>query len=282
MIVPLRARGDDIGALAVFDRLDADHPLGPDDVVALESFGTSVATRIVAARALEDERLSLSISYSERERKRWARELHDETLQELGALNVMQESALQVDDAETARRALAKSNEQVGQIISGLQGLITELRPAALDQLGVEAAVEVLVDRLRSRSDLEIGVDIDLAYEQGREPTRQTPELEATIYRLVQEALSNVVKHSGAEHARVKVEENASTVTVTVEDDGSGLPADGNGQGFGLIGMRERVELRGGELAVESAPRWRHEGEGNAPGPADRALGLLRADYVEG
>ena len=189
VIVPLRARGDDIGVLAVFDRLDAEHPLGPDDVVALESFGTSVATRIVAARALEDERVSLSISYSERERKRWARELHDETLQELGALNVMQESALQVDDAESARRALAKSNEQVGQIISGLQGLITELRPAALDQLGVEAAVEVLVDRLRSRSDLEIAVDIDLAYEQGREPTRQTPELEATIYRLIQEAL---------------------------------------------------------------------------------------------
>ena len=69
-------------------------PWGPTDVVALESFGTSVGDRIVAARALEDERVSLSISYSERERKRWARELHDETLQELGALNVMQESAL--------------------------------------------------------------------------------------------------------------------------------------------------------------------------------------------
>jgi signal transduction histidine kinase len=255
VIVPLRARGDDIGALAVFDRLDADHPFGPDDLVALESFGTSVATRIAAARALEDERLSLSISYSERERKRWARELHDETLQELGALKVMQESALQVNDAESARRALAKSNEQVGQIISGLQGLITELRPAALDQLGVEAAVEVLVDRLRSRSDLEIAVDLDLAYEQGREPTRQSPELEATIYRVIQEALSNIVKHSGAEHARVKAEEHASAVTVTVEDDGSGLPADSNGQGFGLVGMRERVELRGGELRVEPVPQ---------------------------
>lgn len=254
VIVPLRARGDNIGVLAVFDRLDAEHPLGPDDVVALESFGTSVATRIAAARALEDERLSLSISYSERERKRWARELHDETLQELGALNVLQESALQVDEPGAARRALARSKEQVGQIISGLQGLITELRPAALDQLGVEAAVEVLVDRLRSRSDLEIGVDIDLAYEQGRKSTRHSPELEATIYRLIQEALTNVVKHSGAEHARIKVEENASRVEVTVEDDGRGLPAEGDGQGFGLIGMRERVELLGGALTVASAP----------------------------
>ena len=66
--------------------------------------------------------------------------------------------------------------------------------------------------------------------------------------------MSNVVKHSGAEHARVKVEENDSTVKVTVEDDGSGLPAERNGQGFGLIGMRERAGLLGGELAVESAP----------------------------
>ena len=69
VIVPLRARGVDIGVLAVFDRLDPEHPLGPDDVVALESFASSAATRIVAARALEDERLSLSISYSERERR---------------------------------------------------------------------------------------------------------------------------------------------------------------------------------------------------------------------
>jgi signal transduction histidine kinase len=255
VIVPLRARGDDIGVLAVFDRLSAEHPFGPDDVVALESFGTSVATRIVAARALEDERVSLSIRYSERERKRWARELHDETLQELGALNVMQESALQVDSAESARSALAKSNEQVGQIISGLQGLITELRPAALDQLGVEAAVEVLADRLRSRSGLEIDLDIDLAFEQGRESTRHAPDLEATIYRVTQEALNNVVKHSGAEHARVKVEEDATTVKVTVEDDGSGLQEESGGQGFGLVGMRERVALLGGELTVQSVPR---------------------------
>ena len=124
MIVPLRARGDDIGALAVFDRLDADHPLGPDDLAALESFGTSVATRIAAARALEDERLSLSISYSERERKRWARELHDETLQELGALNVMQESALQVDDADIGA-------PRTGEIERA--GRADHLRPAGLD-----------------------------------------------------------------------------------------------------------------------------------------------------
>jgi signal transduction histidine kinase len=254
VIVPLRARGADIGVLAVFDRLDPEHPLGSDDVVALESFASSAATRIVAARALEDERLSLSISYSERERRRWARELHDETLQELGALNVMQESALQVNDDEAAKTALARSNEQVGQIIAGLQGLITELRPAALDQLGVGPAVEVLVDRVRSRSGLDTSLDLDLASDRGEETTRLSPELEATIYRLVQEALTNVVKHAGATHARVRVEEAEATVTVTVEDDGHGFDAAATGQGFGLLGMRERAALSGGELSVESSP----------------------------
>jgi len=254
VIVPLRARGADIGVLAVFDRLDADHPFEPDDVVALETFASSAATRIVAARALEDERLSLSIGYSERERRRWARELHDETLQELGALNVMQESALQVDDPEAAKEALSRSNQQVEQIIAGLQGLITDLRPAALDQLGVEAAVQVLVDRVQARSGVELELDVDLAYERGRESTRYVPELEATVYRLVQEALSNVVKHAHASHARVRLEETDRTVTVTVEDDGEGLRPGSDNQGFGLVGMRERVELREGNLTVESSP----------------------------
>jgi signal transduction histidine kinase len=255
VIVPLRARGTDLGVLAVFDRLDAEHPFEQDDVVALESFASSAATRIVAARALEDERLSLSIGYSERERRRWARELHDETLQELGALNVMQESALQVDDPKAAKEALTRSNQQVEQIIASLQGLITELRPAALDQLGVEAAVQILIDRVRARSGIEIELDTDLAYERGRESTRHVPELEATVYRLVQEALSNVVKHAGASHARVRIEETDRTVSVTVEDDGQGLDPGSDNQGFGLVGMRERVELRGGDLTVESSPQ---------------------------
>ena len=253
VIVPLRARGDDIGVLAVFDRLDAEHPFGPDDVVALESFGTSVATRIVAARALEDERLSLSITSSERERQRWARELHDETLQELGALNVMLESALQVDDADSMRRALTNSNQQVEQIIGGLQGLITELRPAALDQLGTAAALEVLVDRIRERSAVDVTLDVDLAFEAGRLPTRHTPELEATVYRLVQEALTNVVKHAEATTARIKIEEDEGSVTVTVEDNGRGFDNQDEHDGFGLLGMRERVGLRGGELEITSA-----------------------------
>jgi len=252
LLVPLRSRGVDLGVLAVFDRLGSAPEFNADDILALESFCTSAATAIAATQAIEDEKLHLSIASSERERQRWARELHDETLQELGALKVMQHSALQVDDAKAMRRALTHSNEQVERTIAGLQGLITELRPAALDQLGPAAAVEALVDRVSSRSGLAIGVDIDLAYEAGREPTRHTAELEATIYRTVQEALNNIVKHADASSMRVLIEERNSTVTVAVEDDGRGFDENAEHDGFGLLGMRERVALAGGELNITS------------------------------
>jgi signal transduction histidine kinase len=252
LVVALRSRGIDIGVLAVFDRFGAELGFSADDELALESFATSAATALADTQAIEDEKLRLSIASSERERQRWARELHDETLQELGALNVMQGSA--VEDMESMRGALKRSSEQVERIIAGLQGLITELRPAALDQLGTGAAVEALVDRLRSRSGLTIELDIDLAHEAGREPTRQSPELEATLYRTVQEALNNVVKHAHASRAKVLIEERHSTVAVTVEDDGRGFDEPDKHNGFGLLGMRERVSLADGELSITSRP----------------------------
>jgi signal transduction histidine kinase len=252
LLIPLQSRGVDLGVLAVFDRLGSEAAFNADDILALESFCTSAATAIAATQAIEDEKRRLSIASSERERERWARELHDETLQELGALKVMQQSALQVDDPAVMRRSLTHANEQVERVIAGLQGLITELRPAALDQLGPAAAVEALVDRVSSRSGLVIDLDVDLAYEAGREPTRHTAELEATVYRTVQEALTNVVKHADARSVRVLIEERDSTLTVTVEDDGRGFDERAEHDGFGLLGMRERVALAGGELSISS------------------------------
>jgi signal transduction histidine kinase len=254
LVVGLRSRGLDLGVLAVFDRVGPATEFSADDELALESFATSAATGIAATQAVESEKARLSIASSERERQRWARELHDETLQELGALNLLHQTALQLDDPESMRDALSRASEQVERIIAGLHGLITELRPAALDQLGTGAAVEVLADRLRSRSGLEIDLDLDQAYGAGREPARHSPELEATIYRTVQEALNNVLKHAGAKRAKVLIEERNSVVSVIVEDDGRGFDADGEHDGFGLLGLRERVALSGGELHVGPGP----------------------------
>ena len=254
LFVPLRARGEGNGAIVALDRMDGD-AFSADDELVLSSFGSAAAAAIAATQALETEKLELSITASEQARGRWARELHDETLQELGALKVMHESALKADEAEGMRGALLRANEQVEWLIEGLQGLITELRPAALDELGTEAAIEALVANLREREALRIETDFDLAYEAGREPKRHTPELEATMYRIVQEALNNVIKHADAASVRVALSEDRGEVTVIVEDDGKGLEPTRARQGFGLIGMRERVGLAGGQLTVGAGAR---------------------------
>ena len=250
VVVPIHSRGRALGALIAADRIDDRTPLDSDDALALASFATSAATVIATARAAEGERLRLTIAAAEQERQRWARELHDETLQDLGALRVMQESALQRDDEQAARRALRDASAAVANVIEGLQGLITELRPAALDQLGVGPAIEGLADRVRRRSDLLVETDIELGGGEADEPRRFDPAVEATVYRLVQEALTNVVKHAGASRARVAVEAVEDAIVVVVEDDGSGLDAANPTGGFGLIGMRERVELADGQLRL--------------------------------
>ncbi len=257
LLVPLRSRGVDVGVLALFDRIGTEGSLSRDDRLTLESFAASAASAIAATRAIEDEKLRLSIRSSEMERRRWARELHDETLQELGALKVMQESALQVGDERAAKRLIVQAADQVERVIGALQGLITELRPASLDQLGTGAALEALISRMQSRTGLDIDLDLDLDYESGRVASRHDPELESALYRVAQEALTNVVKHAHAGKARVAVEDVGDVVRVTIEDDGVGLDgaAEGsrdNGGGFGLVGMRERIELLNGKLEIEA------------------------------
>jgi signal transduction histidine kinase len=100
-----------------------------------------------------------------------------------------------------------------------------------------------------------VDLAIDLAYEQGRRPDRHTIELETTLYRLVQEALTNAVKHGGARRAVVEIEEDPNAVRVTVRDDGRGFDTAAKTSGFGLLGMRERAALLGGAIEIESSPK---------------------------
>jgi signal transduction histidine kinase len=254
-VVPMRARGVDVGALTVLGRTEDRGEFTPDDLLALESFASSAAGAIAATRAIADEKVRLAMLSSERERQRWARELHDEALQELGALNVSLETALQVDDPAAVRHGIARAHEQIAEIIDGIRGLINDVRPAALDQLGLAAGVETLAERLAERSGMSIDLDIDLAHESRREATRLGPELESIIYRTVQEALNNVVKHAGTNQARVSIEERDGTVAVVVEDDGRGFEPSSDHEGFGLLGMHERASLAGGELTIGPGPR---------------------------
>ena len=139
--------------------------------------------------------------------------------------------------------------------IANLRSLIVELRPAALDEYGAGAAIESLAERISAREGIPVEARIDLSFERGDEASRHTPELESTVYRLVQEALTNAVRHAEATHIRIDVSEHDGCVHASVADDGRGFdPATTNSGGFGLAGMRERIELADGELDIDSGP----------------------------
>ena len=113
-------------------------------------------------------------------------------------------------------------------------------------------ALEALAERTGTVNDLAVSLRLDFAYESGREPTRLAPSLETTVYRLVQEALTNVVKHARAARVEIAVAETSEHVEITVSDDGVGFDPEASAAGFGLIGMRERASLMEGRLSVES------------------------------
>ena len=154
---------------------------------------------------------------------------------------------------EALEQAVAAAIDHLEEGITNLRALITDLRPASLDELGAAAAIQALCERAE-RQGMTIDVSIDLAYEQGRASERHLPEVETAMYRIVQEALSNAVKHGNAKRAVVEVHEDETDVRLSVRDDGSGFDTAEQTEGFGLMGMHERVQLLDGSLQVDSQP----------------------------
>ena len=242
---------------------------GPDRQ-ALRAFAASVAQRLVAERSVEIERLRYGMEARERERTRWAREIHDESIQGIGALRLQLANARDVDDKQALSEAVDTVLDGLDTEIDQLRHLITELRPAALDDLGLAAALQALARRAQAIDGLEVSTEIDLEGQLGEGENgleangsrRLDPELESTIYRVVQEALTNVGRHAEATNAVVSVRERAGVIRAAVTDDGKGLPdesrlgprGDGLEGGFGMSGMRERAELVGGEIEILPAP----------------------------
>jgi signal transduction histidine kinase len=195
----------------------------------------------------------------ERERTRWAREIHDESIQGMGALRLRLANARDIDDPTALRDAVDLVLDGLGNEIDGLRHLITELRPAALDDLGLAAALEALARRAQAIDGLDVAIEIELDQEEDR---RLDPELESTVYRIVQEALTNVSRHAEATRAVINIAERDGRVVASVTDDGKGMPnadrlgprGDGLEGGFGMGGMHERAELVGGELQFAAAP----------------------------
>jgi len=252
LLVPMLYRGDAVGILAAFDRGQDGEAFTEDDEQMLRTFAASAATAVALAQSVQAERLRSSLASAEAERGRWARELHDETLQGLGGLRVLLSTALRLDDLSQTQQAIREGMGHIEHEIENLRAIITELRPAALDELGLRTAIEALLDRHREQSGLQIHGELSLPEPPAGE-TRVDAELESTVYRLVQEALTNVAKHARANSVSIVVRgESDGDLLIEVTDDGAGFDPDAEREGFGLAGMGERVSLAGGELSISS------------------------------
>jgi signal transduction histidine kinase len=249
--VPVMIRGVAWGNLYLTEKREGGTFTEADEeaAVVLADFA---AIAIDHSRSVDRARLRQSMESAEHERTRWARELHDETLQGLGALRVALASALRTggDYEGVVSEAVA----QLGEEIRKLRGLITDLRPASLDQIGLQPALEDLARRASEQNRVKVTTVVALAYEAGDADDRLPRELEQTIYRVAQEGVTNAIKHAHATVVEVKVVERDSGVVVTVTDDGVGFDPIEVTSGYGLTGIRERAELARGSIELESAP----------------------------
>jgi signal transduction histidine kinase len=223
-------------------------------------------------------RLRAGLAEREEERKRWARELHDETLQQLGAVQVLLSSARQKvrSGRQTSEEALVSAVDTAIDLlaaqINGLRQLITELRPAALDELGLRAPLHALAQRTEALTGVKVDMRVSLRYADGQVSTRLLPDIEVAIYRVIQEALTNASRHSGASCVEVSVIERDGQVFAEVSDDGKGM-SEAAGVGFGIVGMRERAALAGGHLEVlPGCMHRRSDSESSASGTLIRLV----------
>lgn len=245
LIVPLLHRRRGVGVLVAFDRLGATASFDSDNERALEAFAASAATAVATARLVEEQRLQDTMAAAESERGRWARELHDETLQGLASLKLALADALKADPAR-ARIVLESALAQVEHDIAALRTIIADLRPAVLDELGLEPALRTLVAGVAGSAGLLARVSIDLG------AARLEPNVETIAYRVAQAALTNVVKHAEASTVSVRVVLDKDRLRLTVADDGRGV-TDAYEGGYGIVGMRERAALASGQIEITQA-----------------------------
>ena len=206
-----------------------------------------------------DEREALRrklLHAQEEERRRIARELHDQMGQNLTALNVGLKSLLDGQSRSGLGSRVQHLQELATQTARDLHRVAVELRPAALDDLGLVKAIRALIETWSTR------YRIDVDFEAGQyKAAGVSSEIETILYRIIQEALNNVAKHSGATRVALVLRRTEEQVQAIIEDDGRGFDArrrsqSGNGSGrLGLLGIQERLGIVGGDFKIESAPK---------------------------
>ena len=215
------------------------------DLRRIATVFNSMLDRLEHERHLSAQRV---LQAQERERQRVARELHDQTGQALTSI-LLGLRAIEDADAGEIHSRVAGLRDLVTEALQDVRRLAVDLRPTTLDDFGVVTAIQRLCGDVAEKS----GIPID--FHATREGGRMPREVESCLYRVVQEALTNVIKHANAAHVSVLLAPGDRDLTLLVEDDGAGFaPHDVPPERLGLVGMRERVALVNGSLTVESAP----------------------------
>jgi signal transduction histidine kinase len=247
LFVPMIVGDRAIGVIAAHNKRGPDPRFTDEDLRIAETFAARAAVAVDLADRVARDALRRVVEGQELERKRLARELHDETGQALTSILLGLKRVEEAKTREDARGAAAELREEIVKTLQSVRRLAVELRPKALDDFGLVPALERLADAFSGDSGIAIDVEANL------DEARLQPEVETALYRIAQEALTNVAKHAGAGHVSVVVTRRDGSVTVVVEDDGRGFGAiGGEAAGLGLVGMKERVGLLGGRLAIES------------------------------
>ena len=248
LYAPLVARGDALGVIAVHDKLSTNGRFTDGDLRLAEIFAGRAAVAVELSERVARDTVRRVVAAQEEERRRLALELHDETGQALTSILLGLKAIGGAKSKEDAERAEADVRALVVQALQDVRTLAVELRPSALDDFGLGPAVERLASTFGERSGIQTTVETRLE-------ARLPPEIETTLYRVIQEALSNVVKHAAAEHVSIVVSQRGAGVAATIDDDGQGFDeAEARADALGLTGMRERLALVGGTLEIESTP----------------------------
>jgi two-component system, NarL family, sensor histidine kinase DevS len=245
--VPLLVRGRAIGVLAAHDKLGTEGRFTDTDLRLTETFAARAALAVDLSERIASDSLRRVVEAQELERRRLARELHDETGQALTSILLGLKALEERTDDPDSRAATGELRELVVSTLQDVRRLAVELRPSALDDFGLVAALERLAASFAEQTGIAVDFQTALADE------RLPEEVETALYRIVQESLTNVVKHARARRVSILLARQNGAVKAVVEDDGRGFdPAGESDDGFGLVGMRERLALLGGRLEVES------------------------------
>jgi two-component system, NarL family, sensor histidine kinase UhpB len=224
-------------------RLSGVNPLSSEGRALADAFN-AMLDRLESAR---HEAARTALAAQEGERLRVARELHDEIGQTLTAVTIQAERAAE-SDPELASAALRRVADAVRDSLDEVRRIARELRPEALDDLGLVNAVIALCNRIGAQDGPTIKREL-----RSQLPAL-SPDVELVIYRIAQESLTNALRHSGARSATVSLAADAETLTLTVTDDGKGMPPQLPSDTAGIAGMRERALFVGGRLSIKSRP----------------------------